>query len=316
MFIGGIPGMIDIHTITTNYLNYCKKQKRLSNKTIKAYSIDIVQFINYSSEHDFLMKSTITDYIGYLNDSFKLKSVKRKIASIKAFFNFMESEEIIHDNPFAKIKINFQKEQILPKFISLQTIKSILATAYDRFYHSKTDYFSFTAKRDIAVLELLFATGIRVSELCLLNTCDVDLNHGIINIMGKGAKERLIQIGNKDVLKVIREYKESRTSFAYENEYFFVNRLKRRLSDQSVRFMIKDICIEAGILQHVTPHMFRHSFATLLLEEDVDIRYIQNMLGHSSIRTTQIYTQVSSKKQRQILTMKHPRNKININHLQ
>jgi integrase/recombinase XerD len=126
--------------------------------------------------------------------------------------------------------------------------------------------------------------------------------------MGKGAKERVLQIGNSEVLSILRRYAGENAAKIRKTGCFFVNRLSSRISEQSVRFLIKRLCAKAAIGQNITPHMFRHTFATLLLEEDVDIRYIQRMLGHSSILTTQIYTQVTLEKQRQILTGKHPRN--------
>jgi integrase/recombinase XerD len=159
-------------------------------------------------------------------------------------------------------------------------------------------------------VELLFATGMRVSELCSLEAKDVRLEEGNIYIMGKGSKERVIQIGNKEVLAILQEYIDVKNSHKCKSNFFFINRFFSRISEQSVRFMLKKIRIKAGIPINITPHMFRHSFATLLLEEDVDIRYIQRMLGHSSIQTTQIYTFVTTEKQRQILTTRHPRNKI------
>ena len=170
-------------------------------------------------------------------------------------------------------------------------------------------YGTFVALRDRAILETLFATGIRVSELCSLKVKDISIDDGVIKIMGKGAKERIVQIRNSEVISSLQRYQ---TSNKFESEYFFVNRQAARISEQSVRFMIRRLCNTADVPQHITPHMFRHSFATLLLEEDVDIRYIQRMLGHSSIQTTQIYTQVTMEKQRQILTLKHPRNKIRL----
>jgi len=130
--------------------------------------------------------------------------------------------------------------------------------------------------------------------------------------MGKGAKERMLQIGNQEVISILRLYAKENAVRIRKAEYFFVNRLSSRISEQSVRFLIKRLCAKISVGQNITPHMFRHSFATLLLEEDVDIRYIQLMLGHSSILTTQIYTQVTVEKQRQILTAKHPRNKLTV----
>ena len=158
------------------------------------------------------------------------------------------------------------------------------------------------------MIELLFATGMRISELCSLKPSDIDLKSSNILIYGKGAKERMIQLGNPEVINALSLYQEVFREDIDACGYFFVNRLQRRLSDQSVRFMINRYAELAGIRQHITPHMFRHSFATLLLEQDVDIRYIQRMLGHSSISTTEIYTHVSSAKQKDILVHKHPRN--------
>lgn len=194
----------------------------------------------------------------------------------------------------------------------MNTIDLLLKYAYQRKTLAITVYQYRTCLRDIAVLELLFATGMRISELCSIKPDCINLEDGTIKIYGKGAKERILQIGNTDVLAAVREYGEAFSNTIGSSNCFFVNRLGHQLSDQSIRNMINQYADLAGIGQHITPHMFRHSFATLLLEEDVDIRYIQQLLGHSSITTTQIYTHVTLNKQRDILTTKHPRNKIKV----
>ena len=199
---------------------------------------------------------------------------------------------------------------ILPRTIRLSAIEAILMGAYQMKENAKTTERRNTVLRDIAVLELLFATGIRVSELCALQCGDVRLNAGEIKIYGKGAKERFVQIVNPDVLEVLSIYQETYRDAMALTGTFFVNRLNKPLSDQSVRSIVNRYSKLAGMENHITPHMFRHSFATLLLEEGVDIRYIQQLLGHSSIVTTQIYIHVTGKKQRDILSEKHPRNKI------
>lgn len=153
----------------------------------------------------------------------------------------------------------------------------------------------------------------RISELCSLKPSDIDLESSNILIYGKGAKERIIQLGNQEVFDALVLYQQTFAKDIEQCGYFFINRLEHKLSDQSVRFMINHYAELAGISQHITPHMFRHSFATLLLEQDVDIRYIQRMLGHSSISTTEIYTHVSNTKQKDILVNKHPRNQMSIN---
>ena len=199
---------------------------------------------------------------------------------------------------------------MLPKIVPLQIIESMLSQAYISIEIAPTEYKRKFSLRDAAVMETLFATGVRVSELCQLNTSDIDLSEGIIKIFGKGSKERIIQICNKDVLHTLRiYYNEFRPK---DDGAFFLNRFCNRLSEQSVRIILKKYSSQVQTSMHITPHMFRHSFATFLLEADVDIRYIQRLLGHSSITTTQIYTHVSTSKQKDILTKKHPRNKISL----
>lgn len=160
------------------------------------------------------------------------------------------------------------------------------------------------------MLELLFATGIRVSELSFLKPEDINFTDKTLKIYGKGARERILYIENPDVIEALQVYKKAFRSEMKSCGFFFINNWGTRYSEQSVRNMIRKYTDLASCSLHITPHMFRHSFATLLLEEDVDIRYIQNLLGHSSVTTTQIYTHISANKQRKILADKHPRNRI------
>ncbi len=307
--------MINLDKLTNNYLDFCKYQKNLNQKTLKAYRIDLNQFTFFINENkQDLNKTSISAYITHLHKNYKLKTIKRKIACLKAFFNYLEYEEVIENNPLAKMKIRFQEPTILPKTISLITIQTILSAAYQELHNeNNTIFYNKVVTRDIAVLELLFASGVRVSELCSLTVENVDLCEGYIKIYGKGSKERIIQLGNEDVLQSLKRYKQAFSIEENGHSFFFLNRLHNRLSEQSVRFMINKYVKMSGVPIHITPHMYRHSFATLLLEEDVDIRYIQQLLGHSSILTTQIYTHVTTNKQRSILVSKHPRNKLILN---
>ena len=292
------------------FLRYCRNNKNLNSKTLKAYKIDLFQYQIFSDA--VIDKQHILSYIEYLNKTFAPKTVKRKIATIKAFTRFLLLEDIIEVNPFDKIRLNLKEPKILPRTIPLNIINEILKTAYDQLNGELSTYQHKTILRDIAVLEFLFATGVRVSELCSLSPYDVDLINHTVKIFGKGSKERIIQIENKDVLNALMSYKSAFESDIDKNGYFFINKLHKRLSEQSVREIVKKYAKMIHYNKNITPHMFRHSFATLLLEEDVDIRYIQKMLGHSSITTTQIYTHVASAKQKQILIAKHPRNKIKL----
>jgi len=293
------------------FIGHCKYQKGLDNKTVKAYSIDLRQYSVFSGGK--IEKNMLTCFIEYLHKSYKPKTVKRKIATLKAFVNYLCFEEIINHNPFLKIKTTFKQPLILPKTIPLNVINKILDCAYAQYSYADSEYRRKTVMRDIAILELLFATGARVSEVCSLKAESISINDRYIKIYGKGARERIIQIENKDVIKALLNYESAFFNSITSMGYFFINKRNNRISEQSVRLMIKKYAKMADYKKNVTPHMFRHSFATLLLEEDVDIRYIQKLLGHSSITTTQIYTHVSTTKQREILATKHPRNKIVIN---
>lgn len=306
--------MNNLQNQINNYLNYCQEQKRLDSKTLKAYQIDLKQFYSdiLTTEINQITPDIIEKYIAKLHQIYKPKTVKRKLASTKAFFRHLEYKEIIERNPFNRVQIKFREPAILPKTIPLYIVETFLSTIYTQRTTASTTYQKRNALRDAAIIELLFATGIRITELCSLKPFDVNLHEKTILIYGKGSKERKIQIGNDEVIVILQEYM---ANFAHEIQacnYFFVNQSSRPLSDQAVRRMINKYTSLAAIELHITPHMFRHTFATCLLEADVNIRYIQEMLGHSSINITEIYTHVTMSKQRDILTSKHPRKDFHI----
>ncbi|QKF83382.1 tyrosine-type recombinase/integrase [Halarcobacter ebronensis] len=295
---------------------HCKYEKNLNSKTLRAYDIDINQFlerfINYEIKK--INKYDLKDWVEalYVND-YKVKTIKRKIAVLKAFFNYLEFDDLIDLNPFRKLKLSLKEPKLLPKTLELQEIKKILKYLYTlkNEYRYKNSCSYKLLVRDIVSIEILFSTGIRVSELSNLKLDAINIKTGIIKIFGKGSKERIIQICDQEVLSLIKEYSKL---FGIEKDiegYFLLNRLNKKFSEQSIRLMIQKYQNKIGLNKHVTPHMFRHSFATLLLEEGVDVRYIQNMLGHASISTTQIYTKVNMKHQRKLLRTKHPRKTFN-----
>lgn len=302
--------MDNVQKLIREYLEFCSSQKCLDEKTLKAYRIDLKQFTEKISTHLIteITSETLEDCIANLHQQYKPKTVKRKIASIKAFFHYLEYKDIINQNPFNKLQIRFREPIILPKTIPIHTVETFLTTIYKQRINAKTDYQKRNALRDAAVAELLFATGMRISELCTLKKDSINLIDGTILIYGKGDKERRIQIGNDAVIRILEEYKKDFKDEISKCNYFFANQSGKALSDQSVRRMINKYTTLASIELHITPHMFRHTFATCLLEADVDIRYIQEMLGHSSINVTEIYTHVAVAKQKDILSTKHPRN--------
>lgn len=293
------------------YLEYCQYRKELDAKTLKAYRIDLRQFFDASPSGE-PNREEIERFITELHKKYKQKTVKRKIASIRAYYNFLEEEEYIENNPFRRIKVKFKENVVLPRIIPREEIEQLLNKMYE-FTETLTGSEKKYRRRDLAVVEVLFATGVRVYELSNIKADCINLNSGLIRIMGKGGKERYIQIGEPAILNLLKEYYKENKEAIKSGGYFFVNRNGRRFTEQSIRFMLKKYAKQAGIERNITPHMFRHSFATYLIEEDVDISCLQRILGHSSIRTTQIYIHVAAKKQADILKTRHPRNKMKIN---
>jgi len=303
-----------------DFFFHCQYEKNLSIKTLKAYKTDLSQFINFYSKISCsdkikdIDKNIIKQYIKKLFDKNKPKTIKRKIATLKVFFSHLEFEDIILVNPFHKIKIKINGGKQLPRVIELSIIKKIFKHLYSQkreMKNTRIDSKKYVViTRDIAVIELLFSTGLRVSELCGLNKKDIDINKGTLFILGKGNKERIVPVCAPEAKAALKEYYQLFRNKIIAQGHFFINQRNSRLSEQSVRFMIKKYIQELKIERNITPHMFRHTIATLLLEGNVDIRYIQTLLGHSSISTTEIYTHVNHKAQRKILTKRHPRKHI------
>ena len=294
--------------LATRYLSTCETQRNLSNKTLKAYRIDLQQFVEFHGETQSFSKESILEYIEALNAKYKPQTVKRKIASIRAFLQHLEEEQVIEENPFKRIKLRMRTPKILPRVIPMSLIEKMLRIAHQdiaNMSHRKKAI----AIQNALVLELLFSTGMRVGELCGLSRLDVNIETGTLLIMGKGAKERLLQIGNDKVIKLLKDHC---SGCAYSSSALFINRIGNPISEQSIRTIVKGFARRVDAQMHITPHMFRHSFATALIEANVDIRYIQKLLGHSSIMTTQIYTAVSTAKQREVLVNCHPRNQMAI----
>lgn len=303
----------EIAVAITEFLWHCRFEKKLDEKTIRAYRADLRQMAEITGPMRGIFEISKTDIKCYLQAiaHFQHKTIKRKIASLRSMLNYLECEYEDYINPMRKMQIKMKEPMRLPVVMTIEELRRILASLYCRFEKCARGTYAYkSAVRNIAVVELLFASGMRVSELCSLRNRDVDMENGELRIIGKGNKERIIHICQPETLQALHRWLKQENGVCDSQAPFFTNRLHRGLSTQSVRQMIRHIISATGIGKHITPHTFRHTFATLLLEEDVDVRYIQNLLGHSSIATTQIYTHVNMNKQRQILQTKHPRRRI------
>lgn len=273
--------------------------------TISAYETDIVQFLNFSGISSFseLTEERIEKFIQNLQtQQYSPKSIARKLSAIKEFCKFLYSEKIITDNPSSNI-LTPKQQKPLPKFLSTEEILKIIQTAF-----SKKDYRYW---RIGVMIELMYATGLRVSELVGLPETSINYNKGLITILGKGSKERIVPIAAR-ALSALQDYGDLRKEFIKNKKtspWLFPSLISTsgHLTRDAFYKDLKKLAIDCGIYpSRVSPHVLRHSFATHLLNNDADLRSVQKMLGHENITTTEIYTHITSQKLGDIIRKKHP----------
>ncbi|MBI5183179.1 MAG: site-specific tyrosine recombinase XerD [Nitrospinae bacterium] len=294
-----------MHDILDEFVNYLVIEKRLSRNTIDAYYRDIIRFltfIGYNIIDDLkkIRRGDITSYLMELKrEGLSSSSMTRHLVSIKVFYRFMLNQGFLEDDPTVNIESR-RSGRRLPDVLSIQEVDRLL---------SQPDEDSFIGIRNMAMLEILYATGVRVSELISLKLNDVNLEVGYLISFGKGAKERIVPIGGAAKEKTIRYLNHSRERLIKGRSIpeLFVNHSGKRMSRQGFWKIIKKYVRSAGIKGKISPHSIRHSFATHLLERGADLRSVQQMLGHSDISTTQIYTHVIKERLREIYDKSHPR---------
>ena len=250
--------MKSLGKLSEAYLEYCHFHKELSAKTRKAYQLDLKQFYDFvreKNEQSFASKAVLSEFIKFLHSTYKPRTVRRKIASLKAFFHYLEYEEILEVNPFHKIDVHFQEPKNLPRVSPLETINSLISVMYQEKKRCRTRFQEQTVLRDIVIVELLFQTGARISELCMLRKEHINMSQHIIKICGKGNKERLMQLTNSEVIRIVDEYYALCSTEIETSGWFFFNRLHKRYREQSVRDMIRRYVRIASISMPVTPHM-------------------------------------------------------------
>ncbi|HWQ78965.1 MAG TPA: tyrosine-type recombinase/integrase [Anaerovoracaceae bacterium] len=312
-----------------SFFDYCRNIRRLTQNTIRVYEFDLQHFNRFLgrktppvTEYKEVTRNTLEHYLASLQ-GYSVKTIKRKVACIRSLFHYLEYEEKIDKNPFSGFRLNMREPRRLRTTMTLDEIQKLLFIAYGEKPSNlpetpgviparplKITSEEFIWIRDIAILELLFVGGLRVSELCGLTFRDVNLNHSAIMIHGKGNRERLIYLENDEVILALKSYLVHRKSAGVDLPYLFITKFGQVLSTQAVRNLVTKYAGLAGIKKNITPHVFRHTFATLLLEEGVDIKYIQDFLGHSSISTTQIYLHTTNKQKRKIIATQHPRQRL------
>ena len=290
----------------SKFINYLHATKNLSNKTLKAYTSDLKQFFNFERT---ILSPNICGFIAHLNTDLKLRdtSIRRKIITLKNFYDYLYNENFISFSPFAKLKFRFKQERKLPKTLPIKDVTKIL-NCLNIDYTLLSFFAKKTYLRDAALLDLLISTGIRIGEAATITLNDIMITEHTILIHGKGRKQRLIYISSPitwDRLKaLIKERKNA------ENNYLFVNRYGNPLSIHGIEDIYKKYIKNAQINSKSTPHYLRHTFATNLLANGADLRSVQEILGHASVATTQIYTEVTTARKKQVLKKFNYRNKI------
>lgn len=290
-----------------DFMHFLIVEKGLANNTIVSYQRDLKSYQKYimnveniTSWND-IQRAQIIHFLAYLKDQGKsAKTLARHVASIRAFHQFLLREKVADQDPSVHVETP-QMERTLPKVLSLQEVETLLDTP------KLNDHYGY---RDKAMLELLYATGIRVSELISLDIGNVHLTMGFVRCIGKGNKERIIPIGRAATEAIEQYLEKGRPHFVskkYRDEALFLNHHGKRMSRQGFWKILKKLTMEAGIQKELTPHTLRHSFATHLLENGADLRAVQEMLGHADISTTQIYTHVSKTRMKDVYKQFHPR---------
>jgi len=285
------------------FILYLKNEKKYSDLTIKSYEKDIIELKEYlKKDYQNIKESDITKLMSYLYSSdLKRNSIARKLSSYKSFYKYLYKNNIIKINPFTDIK-SPKKEKRLPKFLTKNELRELFQVNF------KNDPYG---KRDRAIVELLYATGLRVSELINIKTTDIDLKKRIIKVMGKGSKERFVIYAN-ETKTVLEDYIDNgrRMLAKNNNEYLFLNKNGNKISAVWVRKVINKVVEQTSIKIHVSPHTLRHSFATSMLNEGADLISVKELLGHSLLETTSIYTHITDDELRKTFYNAHPRGKI------
>lgn len=291
-----------------NFKSYLAVEKNFSKYTLKAYTSDVLSYLIWLDAIDCTQVNfqKVKEYLHFIQKfDYQKTTIARKIASIRTFYKYLYRERFVETNP-AQNLISPKRPKPLPKFLTPQEVEKVLNGI-------KID--TPAGFRNRAILELLWATGMRVSELSGLNFGDLNLDNNEITVFGKGAKERIVLVSDR-AKKYLQRYLDTARilvakGFPLEpitdTTPVFINNTGYRLQNKTIRNVINDVVDSVKLPKHVTPHMFRHSFATKLIENGADLRVVQELLGHASISNTQIYTHVSTQHLKDVYNEAHPR---------
>ena len=275
------------------FLDYLKYERGFSDYTIKSYKEDLTEFYDFALDNNIDI-DLVRDYLRKLYENkYSNRSISRKVSSLKSYFKYLESDGIIKDN-FMRLISNPKLEKTLPNYLNYDDLEKLL---------NYPDISNKYGLRDALILEMLYSTGVRVSELANIRLNDIDFNDRKILILGKGNKERYVYYGSK-CEKLLDKYLKMDHR---DSSYLLIGKKSDRLNEREIRSTVTDSAKRAGINIHVSPHTLRHTYATHMLNDGADLKSVGDLLGHESLSTTQIYTHVSNERLRQVYLSAHPR---------
>lgn len=287
------------------FIDYLKYQRNYSDYTIKNYKLDLDEFFSFLDVNKLNYKNIkykdTTLYLKFLNEKKNSKNtISRKLSSIRSFYKYLVINNRIESNVFLLVS-SPKKEKLIPKYINYTNLEEIFEIP---------DIKTKEGQRERIILEILYGSGVRVSELVNIKLKDIDFSNKTILIYGKGSKERIVCYGDyaKDVLKLYLEDGRDKLLDGLSSEYLIVGSKKEKLTTRRIEQIIDDIIKKTSLKLNITPHMFRHSFATHLLDQGCDLLAVKELLGHSSLSSTEIYTHVSNERLKEVFRKCHPRN--------
>lgn len=303
--------MKDLDLIISEYLALSQSTKNLSPKTIIAYQSDLTDFNCYIRNKG-LNEEHVLDYIQELSQNRKLKdsTITRKIIVLKIFFEYLHSKNYIEDNFFKTHIFKYKKEKRLPKTLAIQETAKLLTYVSKQRVAANSAFEIWKTARNLALIDILISTGIRIAEAASISMDDVIMSEHTILIHGKGRKQRLIYISCPQTWTNLTQWLKIRNANTLNTDKIFVNRYGNPISIHGIEYIYNTIKVKAGINANSTPHYLRHTFATNLLSNGADLRSVQEILGHSSVSTTEIYTEVTTKRKKQVLNKYNYRNKL------
>ena len=297
--------------IIKEFLNVIQSTKNLSDKTIEAYRSDLSDFSDFVRDEVY-DETTILRYVNHLLHERKIKdsTIKRKLIVLKMFFEYLYNQKYIEENYYQSHTFKFKKEKQLPKTLSVKEVSKLLVSLRDQNSKAKSSYAVWKSTRNLALIDILISTGIRIAEASEISLTDIIMAEHVILIHGKGRKQRLIYISCQQTWTNLTKWLKLRSSKENRTDKVFVNRYGNQLGIHGIEYIYKTVTAAAGLQAHSTPHYLRHTFATNLLANGADLRSVQELLGHASVSTTEIYTEVTAKRKKQVMDRFNYRNKL------